>query len=353
MAKGFVYRGANRSVETVVRKSKQSGGTYDSYLVQEAQMYKPKEGECTVRILPPTWEDTEKWGDNWDISIWVHYGIGADDAAYLCLDKMLGKPCPACEARAETTDEDERDALRPSLRPMCYVVDRDAEKTGPQPWPMPITLFREINARSIDKKTNAPILIDDPEEGFDILINRTGTKVKTKNTAVEIIRESTPLHDDQKLEKRWLDFIQANPLPDLLNYYPYEHISKVLLGRVDKSTPKDEDEPAPRSTRRGRAESELEEEEDAPPPRNARRGRAEPEPEPEEEEDAPPPRNARRGRAEPEVEEEDPPFEPDPPRSSSRRKQLLDEDEGEPEETSTVGAARRSLERLKPAGRRG
>ena len=363
MAKGkFVYRGTARTVESVVRKSKQAGGLYDSYLQSDVQMYKPKEGEACVRILPPTWEDVEKWGDGWEIGVYIHYSVGPDNGTYLCLDKMKGEPCPVCEARRTITDQDEADQLKPGYRCICWVIDRDNEKAGPMIWSMPISLFRDINARSVDKKSNAPILIDDPEEGYDIIYNREGTGLKTKYTAVEVSREPSPLQDNEKLQIRWLEYITEHPLPDVLNFYDAEHIEKVLFGKTDRRKDEEEvtEETETRPSRRGRAEPVEEVTEEAEPaPRGSRRaGRAEPEVED---------RPLRSGRAKPAEEVEDEvPFEENP--RTARRRALLDEgeapEEGETqirprsrpetdaEEETPVKAARRSLERLKPTGRR-
>ena len=252
---GFKYRGRDRTVEGVSRRSRQAGGAYDSYLQASLTMYKVKEGENCVRILPPTWEDTDKWGDSWEIGIQIHYDVGPDKGVYLCSDKMLGDPCPVCDARRDAVDDDEADALRPSWRALCWVIDRDSEKAGPQIWSMPITLFREINLRSIDKKTNTPILVDDPEEGFDIVFSREGTGLRTKYTAVEIERDPSPLHEDESIQNRWLDYVSDNAISEVMQFYPPEHIEKVLFGksskrRTDDDSDEEEEEEAPRRSRR-------------------------------------------------------------------------------------------------------
>lgn len=352
----FVYRGAERTVESVVRKSKQAGGLYDSFIMPEATMFKPKEGENCVRIMPPTWEDLEKYGDGWELGVYLHYDVGPDNGVYLCLDKMTGETCPVCEAR-RTAEEDEADKLKPSYRSICWVIDRDNEKAGPLIWSLPITLFREINQRSVDKKTQTPILIDDPEEGYDLVFNRAGEKVKTKYTAVEVSRDPTPLHDDERLQQRWLDYIMENSLPTMLNFYDAEHIEKVLFGKSgkrDAEEPEAEAPPSRRALRRAPAD-EVEEVQDPAPLRRTRRPvAAEEEPEP----DAPPPR--RRAAA---VEEEPEPL----PRRAARRALLAEtevDDEipfddaprasrrGAVEQEEVVGRARRSLEGLKPPGKR-
>ena len=86
----FKFRGGDRSSEDVTRRSKMSGGNYDNYLSSDAPFFKAKEGENTVRIMPPTWDDQEKWGNGWEIVVWLHRNVGPDNGTYLCLDKMKG-----------------------------------------------------------------------------------------------------------------------------------------------------------------------------------------------------------------------------------------------------------------------
>lgn len=320
----FVYRGEQRTAESVVRKSKLSGGLYDSYLQGEIPMFKAKEGECCVRILPPTWEDLDKWGDGWEIQVYLHYSVGPDNAAYLCLDKMKGEDCPVCAARHQTQDEEESNKLKPSLRVLAWVIDRDNEKAGPMVWSMPLSLFREISARSIDKKTSTPILIDHPEEGYDLVFNREGTALKTKYTAVEIVRDPSPIHDDEKLQNRWLDYIEANSLPELLNYHEKEHIEKVLYGKAERG--RGEDTPAETETPRGSRRATRASMDDEIPSEGRRPVRRtqveESEPEPEQEQPI-----RRRGTV---AQEPEPEPEAETPRTS-RRRQLLDADTHDPE----------------------
>lgn len=373
-AKPFVYRGATRTAEDITRRTKISSGAYDSTVLEGFTIFKPKEGENTIRILPLTWEDTEKYGTSWEIMVYVHNNIGPDKGQFLCLDKMKGEPCPICEARRSAVDDEERYALSPNMRAMCWLIDRDAENAGPQWWQMPIKkIFKVVNSRSIDKKTGAPILIDDPEEGYDLAFTREGTGLKTDYTGVEVFRDPTPVHEDQKTQDRWLAYIMENPLPDILNFQDADYIEKVLSGRVSKKQDDDEgDDPKPRSTRRRPAAEEEPEAE--PAPRTARRrpveaeeepaeeteeratptttrrvGRTRPEPEPDPEEEVEPEAETRpAGRRRPSKEE--PPAEEEEaepaPRSTRRRPAAAEEPEDEvlPESRS----ARAGLEKLRP-----
>ena len=366
----FVYKGRDRSVEDVSRKSRQKPGLYDNFILSDFPTFKVKEGENAVRILPPTWEDTDKWGDSWELGIWVHYNVGADGGSFICLDKMKGEPCPVCEARREATDDEERYQLAPGWRALCWVVDRDNEKAGPQVWSMPATLFRDINSRSIDKKSNAVILIDDPEEGYDVVFTREGADKRTKYVGVEVARDPTPVHDDEKIQQRWLDYILEHSLPTVLNIQDSGYIEKVLSGKVSAASKKaeaeEEEDTPPRSSRAARRVPEpAEEEEAATSRRGATRRPAEPEEE-EAEAEAPLPRSRRGAPVEPEEEEETPPTRRTARQAPEEAEEEADEDpapsprgarnptrrassepeEGEdiPEESRT---ARRGLERLR------
>jgi hypothetical protein len=379
-AKPFVYRGATRTAEDITRRTKMSSGAYDSTVLEGFTIFKPKEGENTIRILPLTWEDTDKYGTSWEIMVYVHNNIGPDKGQFLCLDKMKGEPCPICEARRSAVDDEERYALSPNMRAMCWLIDRDAENAGPQWWQMPIKkIFKVVNSRSIDKKTGAPILIDDPEEGYDLAFTREGTGLKTDYTGVEVFRDPTPVHEDQKTQDRWLAYIMENPLPDILNFQEADYIEKVLSGRVSKKQA-DEDEgddpkPEPRSTRRRPAaveeepeaelaprttrrrpveaeeESAEETEERAAPSTTRRVGRARPEPEPDAEEESEPeadtrPAGRRRpSKEEPPAEEEE--AEPAPP-TTRRRAVAAAEPEEEEEIPPQSRSARAGLEKLRP-----
>lgn len=250
--KRFVNRAKNRSTETVVKASKASGSSFDSYLKDGTQFYKPRDGENNIRILPVSWDDMDKWGDSWAIMVDIHYGVGADNSAYLCSEKMNGEPCAVCEARSGTDDEEERNQLRANRRALCYVIDRDNEKAGVQVWAMPLTLYREINTRSIDRKTKEAILIDDQDEGYDVTFVKEGTGTRVKYAGVEIARDPTPLSDDDRKADAWLEAIENSPLPDLLNFFEHDHIEKVLKGQVvRKKDDADDEDVKPSRRRRG------------------------------------------------------------------------------------------------------
>lgn len=335
MAKNeFSYRGERRTTEDVTRRSRQSSGLYDSIIIGDVTRFKVKEGENTVRIMPPSWspDEDEKWGNSWEIQVYLHYGVGPDGGAFLCLDKMNGEPCPVCEARRDAADAEERDALAPSWRALCWVIDRDNEKAGPQIWDMPATLFRDINARSIDKKNNSVILIDAPgppdseEDGYDLIFTREGTNLKTKYVGVEVMRDPSPLHESEKTQKRWLDYIKENPLPAILLFQTAEYINKVLSGRAPKAAEDSDGGGYERTSRRGRQDP-ADEVEQTSSRRTTRRTAEAPE-----EEDRTTTR--RRTREEPKEEEVE-------PETQTARRRAAPPDEDVPAARSENGSTRR------------
>lgn len=278
----FEYRG--RTAESVERrKSKMAAGSFDKIFKSDIPTFKPKEGENHIRILPPTWntdpdsEEGARWGDGWEIQIHLHYGVGPDRGSYLCLDKMLGKPCSVCDARHDM-DEDEKNEIRVSARNVCWIVDRKNEKLGPQVWSMPGSVAKDIANRSKSRDGN-PLPIDSPQDGYDVTFNKEGTDIKTKYTSIDVDREPSYLNQDEAIEKKWLQYIVDNPLPEVLEYYESDYIEKVLFG-AGKSEGGGRSERAPRERapaeepRGGGRRLASEESAGDPPAERAPRGRA-------------------------------------------------------------------------------
>jgi len=241
---GFKYRG--RSIDTINQRATQTAGAFDSYTNAKFPKFKVSDGDNEIRIMPLTWNDVDTWGDNWGIELWVHHSIGPDNNAYLCLKKMKGQDCYLCDAQAEHAHDDDAEdqdslarKLKPTRRILAWLVDRKKEKDGPVLWAMPWTLERDIQGRCKNKKTGEPILIDHPSSGYDVSFNKTGKERLTKYVSVDISREPSPLSDDGKTKKKWLEFIEQNPLPDTLCFYDNDYIEKMFRGKSPKRNAED------------------------------------------------------------------------------------------------------------------
>lgn len=229
-SKRFSY---NRTAESVKRRAEQSGGNRDGFIKDEFKVFKPGEHNH-IRILPPTWEDA----DHFAFDAFVNYGIGPDNSQFLSLSRMKDEDDPIAEERKNAEREgdiDYAESLKPTKRPTCYVIDRNAEDEGVMVYPMPWTLDRDIAALMIHKRSGEVIPIDDPEEGFDVFFDKTGTGMKTRYIGVEIDRDDSPIFEDADDLDEILEWLEENPLPECLNFYDYEYISKVFDAETAKA----------------------------------------------------------------------------------------------------------------------
>lgn len=339
---GFSYRG--RTSEDVSRRAKQTSGRYDKILTEDLPWFKPREGENCIRLLPwlngedPDFEKLdEKWGNHWGIDIIIHNQVGPDKGGYLCLDKMNGEPCPICEAwRTDDIDE-----IKPGDRVLCWLIDRNDEKAGPKLWSMPLGVSKDFSAASTIKGSGEILLIDDPEEGYDIYFDREGEKKLTKYKRIEVAREPSPLHDEEKKQNKWLDYISEHRLPDMLKFYDADYLEKVLSGQIsasERDDDEDEDDDRGSSRRGGRSSRGRDDVADTRPSRSRSRSR-------DEVEDAP---RTRRGRAEPEAEDED----GEVARPARRGRGAEPEEEAEPEPAPSRRRRGEAAEEPAPSRRR-
>lgn len=332
-----------RSAKVVEQRASQQGTMFDAIIKSQYKTFKPKKGENSVRIMPPTWEDA----DHYAMDVIVHRNVGPDNQSYLCL-KMQGKPCAICEERLDLVKHRESDAakaIRPVDSRVAWVIDRDKEKEGPMVWVFGWTMDKNIALLCRDRRTGEVLFIDDPEEGYDFSFSKDGEGIHTQYRGEQVDRRASPLHDRDKQAEEWLDYIMENPLTDVLNFYSYEHLMEVMHGKpVD---PDEEDEVDERPARRRSVRDDDEDEDEVPPPKRTRR---EPEPEDEVEEDEPKDEDTEEG----EVEDEDEPASEPPPRQRLREPEP--EDEAPPPRRRQVAdpseQAREGLRKLRPPGQR-
>lgn len=260
-----------RTREQVKARAEQTGGKFDSYLMQGIEMYRAKDGENTIRYLPPTWSPAEHYG----YDVWVHGFIGTDGSSFLCLDKMKKERCPICVAAKEAKDagdDEEAKQLSATKRVITWVLDRDENigKDGPTPkvYSQSWSFDRDIAALCDTKK--GAILIDHPEEGYDVSFRKKGKALATRYIGVQIDRDPSPICEDEDDQAKVLAYIEENPLPDTLKFYSAEHLQKVIEGSVE---PKDEDLDDDKDEKPRRGRRDKDEEEDERPARRRTRER--------------------------------------------------------------------------------
>lgn len=225
---GYEYQ--TRSPESVRERSTKGANDFDKITIDGIKSFKPADGDNCIRILPPTWKNPEHFG----YDIYVHYGVGPDRQSYLCLQKMKDEADPIFEeyeiAKRDAREGNKDDEayvkdLQAKKRVGVWLIDRNNEKEGVQFWAMPWTIDRDIVKVSIDKKTGEVLPIDHPDDGYDVEFDKSGKGARTEYGGVAISRRSSPLGND-----KWLDYAMDHPIPDILQYFDYDHIKKAFGG---------------------------------------------------------------------------------------------------------------------------
>jgi hypothetical protein len=218
----FVYKPRTNEAANARRERYQSGNR-DSFVQPNVEMWKPADGDNWIRILPPSWDNA----DHYALELYVHYEVGPDNNTYLCPNKMQGLQCGLCDeyhAAKSAKEEDYARALEVSMRLGAWIIDRDNEKSGVQLWLFSTAQDREIMQQAYDRRTGETIMIDHPQDGYDIEFTRRGKGLQTKYSGFKLSRQPS------EVSASALQFISDNPLPSILKYYDNEYIMAAFAG---------------------------------------------------------------------------------------------------------------------------
>lgn len=256
---GFFSRYRPPASDHVKRQGERRGGKFDSIFKGNFDTFTPKEGDNTIRILPAGWEGN----DDYAYQVWIHWGIGADESAYLCLRKMKGETCPICQevARMKADGEGE-DAKRIDCKErfICWVIDRTDRDETPSLYSMPAQVYKDLNALCYSSKTGKAIFVDNPDDGYDVIIRRTGTKLNTKYLP-SVERDATAVTDDSDKYKELEDWVQDNQVPECLQFFDTDYLEKALSGQIDRNADDEDDEKGSRKSSRRSSRDEDDEDE--------------------------------------------------------------------------------------------
>jgi hypothetical protein len=326
------------SADALKRRSEQSGGRFDSPYKQNVDLWRPKAGDNTVRILPPTWDDHEHYG----LDVFLHRYIGSDNSSYVCLQKMKGKFCPVCvaaKAAKDAGEADEAKSLQAAHVILVWILDRSSDSTQPVLWPMSWTIDRDIATLCHNKRSGKVLLIDHPEEGYDVSFRRSGEGIMTRYSAFQIDRDPSPISDDGDVMEKVLDFISENPLPTVLNFHDAKHLEGVLAGTTEAKDTLEDDED----------EDEDDDEEEAPKKKTASKSKPKPVVEDDDEEEEEEDEDEEEADDEEEDDDEDDDA-ADTDDDEEEEEEAGDEEDDEDDEDERPAASARK--RLKPAAKK-
>ena len=203
-------RGVNVDKEREKLEEIKRGGT---------RFWTPKEHSNLIRILPPY------SGEDWYKETWFHFGVGVDRKPIACARRLLDEACYICEKVDELRkSEDPRDVELPtqiaSRRRVFYnIIDLDDVESGVQIFSSGVTIFKELLMYVADPDWGD---ITDPEEGYDIVIEREGTGIDTKYT-VRAKKNPTSLIDPGLLD-------ELRDLDEMVEILPYEQVKAIYEG---------------------------------------------------------------------------------------------------------------------------
>ena len=270
MAERERFQYQQRGREDWKSRATQKTGLFDPIFFDEFAAFLPKEGNHTIRFLPPTWKEPKHYG----LDIFVHYGIGPDNQSYLCAKAMGKGDCPICEERKlaeRANDAEYMKELGATKRCLVWIINRAEEADGPVLWSVPVTLDKEICRLAEDRHTGRYLNLDDPEEGYDVDFTREGSGRKTKYVAVQVARRDSPLCRDVESMEEWLAYVEKHPLPTVLQFFEPDYIAGMFAGaeerQEDNDRERDIDAMPDKHQPRGREENDDTQEENL-----ARRG---------------------------------------------------------------------------------
>lgn len=179
--------------------------------------FKPREGKNVIRVLPP-------WNDKglFYFETTLHYGLQHEgkQRAYPCLG---ADECPICEAiekmEEEGGAEDVKLAKRLKSRTKYYTNIIDLKTGKVLIWGFSRKILSTLLSYMSDPDWGD---ITDPDEGFDVVVERTGTKLDTKYEIRVKPRSSEISIDDweeqmKNLPEEVVDDIDADALEDIVD----------------------------------------------------------------------------------------------------------------------------------------
>ncbi len=238
---GFVYK--RRSAESVKARAERKTSAFDSIFKSGFNSFRPKDGDNVVRILPPTWDAED---DHYGYQVWLHKRVGPDNNTYLCPFKMKQKKCPICNAAKEAQssgETEEAKSLTAAENYVYWILDRADEDAGPQLYTVSQRADSDIAGFThIKRQGKLPeiLFIDDPDNGYDLSIRRSGQMLLTRYL-FQVDRESSAIAEPKK-QARIIQQIVDNPIPSTLKFFDADYLEKVISGVAEEKDAELEEE---------------------------------------------------------------------------------------------------------------
>jgi len=214
---------------------------------KQGRFWAPKVGYNNIRFLPPYSEKGVPYK-----KVWMHYGVGEENALVICPRKMTTDPevllgervpvskCPICSLVEKLFHSEDPRALEKakslSAKPRYYynILDLDNLKAGVQVYSAPAKIHDDLAKIWSNPKFGD---VFDPEAGFDFILHRDGTGI-TSRYSLQIADPNRTAIPDMKYLDELINLDQLVKLED------YDTINFYLTGEADEDVPSDDPEEA-------------------------------------------------------------------------------------------------------------
>ena len=198
-------------------------------------------GRTTLRILPPREGETSPF-----VVTHQHYISRPGNEppfVFVCPRHAGVGPCPACaeaaklRATGNKLDREQAWSMMPKVRGFANVIDRSDEDAGPKVWGIPKTVLAELTQLRQDEDCGGDYI--DPEVGYDVIVERTGTGKLDTSYSVRLARHPSPISEDPAEAAEWYE-----ALPDLSQFAKVKSYDEITAGLSN-----DDDTPPPQRGR--------------------------------------------------------------------------------------------------------
>lgn len=205
------------NVGRIKEKLEKSGINRPYYIAPDIPLYRVKEGDNYIRILPPVGDV-----DDFGLDIWVHSFLGPDRGSYLCVEKtnvegIKRKKCVLCDLyrRMQGKNEEMARALAPRRRTLYWVLDVSEKPQSEEPllFDAPYRqVAEEILMRCVDRRTGEVIDISDVEDGREIIFRMS--KQSRKYPEYRAVELGSRYKISPKLAKKIVPLTEVLVIPD-------------------------------------------------------------------------------------------------------------------------------------------
>lgn len=187
------------------------------------------EGTTVLRFFPAL--PGKPWMKTWHKHF---FQVGDERRTIICARAQANEPCPVCDKGKKLLTSGNRldsKAAR-AFEPKAYVyvncIDVKNPEKGVQIWSMSPNIFKDLLTAVGMAEVKA--VFTNPEKGWNILVNRTGTGPKDTRYKVDVARTSTPLPDAAAIIESQHDLESVEALPS------DEEADDALGGKFEQSS---------------------------------------------------------------------------------------------------------------------